>query len=80
MPMNELQPKTDSLANNWWHLIAEIDKVPASHTDWLCNRLATITRFSQTHASEFPIRERIMELVIEIHEAHKFNSWPNTES
>ena len=33
MPMSELQPKTDYLANNWWHLIAEIDKVPASHTD-----------------------------------------------
>lgn len=29
MPMSELQPKTDYLANNWWHLIAEFDsKLP----------------------------------------------------
>ena len=75
--MSETQPKTDNIAREWWLLIAQMDKVPANHTDWLCARLAEITRFAQTQAEEKPVCERIWELVVEIHEAHQFNSWQN---
>jgi hypothetical protein len=73
-----VRPEPDYLANNWWHLVHEIDKVPPHRTDWLCARLADITRWALEHHSTWVVQDRIRELAVEIKAAHDAG-WPNAE-
>ena len=71
-----VRPDPDYIANSWWWLIHEIDKVPPQRTDWLCAKLADITRWALEHHSEWVVKERIRELSVEIKELHDAG-WPN---